>query len=312
MNDTKRIAEALLEYNEFLIKYHFKPSDFSADLDEDVQSMKTKTLQKIINNFESFETIYENMKDLKSNDYIKNFVELMQNSKRDTIDMIEIPILILNQKSNYLKGKLAFYCDEYPKALDYLYKSREIDLISDATILKKSIKLIKRIMNIVKGNLEKEISVQEMKISQIEANKTVNIKNHILKLKENKQKFEEYIETLDKEIEKYTYYHRDILILVDISKSMMNDDKKVEKATKNTMNIFENYITSDDRFGVFFYGNSVNSVINLSYKNINSYSYIKELLENMKKLMEENRDNDNSNVIKSIMKMYEYMKKKSK
>lgn len=280
-------------------------------MDDEIQMMKTKTLNAIVNNFQMFEKIYESQGDLRSNEYIKNFVELMQNSKRDTIDMIEVPILILNQKCNYLKGKLAYYCEEYPKALDYLYKSREIDLISDATFLKKSVKLIKKIMNIVKSNLDKEISVQELKVNAIESNKTLNLKNYVNKLKENKSKIDEYIETLDKEIEKYTYYNRDIIILIDISKSMMNDDKKIEKATKNTMNIFENYITSDDRFGVFFYGSAVNSVINLSYKNINSYSYIKELLENMKKLMEEYKDNENSNVVKAIMKMYEYMKKKS-
>ena len=100
---------------------------------------------KIVENFQKFELVYNSLKDLKSNEYIKNFVELMQNSKRDTIDMIEVPILILNQKSNYLKGKLAYYCENYPKALEYLNRSKEIYLISDATFVKKSIKLIKKI-----------------------------------------------------------------------------------------------------------------------------------------------------------------------
>ena len=101
------------------------------------------------------------------------------------------------------------------------------------------------------------------------------------------------------------------MVLIDISKSMMSDNKKIEKATENTIKIFENYVTSNDRFGVFFYGNSTNSIINLSYKNIHTYSYMKELLENMKKQMEEYKDNEMSDIIKSIMKMYDYLQKKS-
>ena len=273
--------------------------------------MKIKYLKYIVENFQKFELIYNSLKDLKSNEYIKNFVELMQNSKRDTIDMIEVPILILNQKSNYLKGKLAYYCENYPKALEYLNRSKEIYLISDATFVKKSIKLIKKILYVVKMNIEKEIIINENKLGLLDVNKASDFKNYVNKIINNRNKIQEYDDYLEKEIEKYTFINRDILILIDISKSMMNDDKKIEKATKNTSNIFENYVTSDDRFAVFFYGESSNSIINLCYKNIHSYSYIKEHLENMKKLMEEYKNNGCSDVIKSIMKTYEYLKKKS-
>ena len=203
--------------------------------------MKIKYLKYIVENFQKFELIYNSLKDLKSNEYIKNFVELMQNSKRDTIDMIEVPILILNQKSNYLKGKLAYYCENYPKALEYLNRSKEIYLISDATFVKKSIKLIKKILYVVKMNIEKEIIINENKLGLLDVNKASDFKNYVNKIINNRNKIQEYDDYLEKEIEKYTFINRDILILIDISKSMMNDDKKIEKATKNTSNIFENY-----------------------------------------------------------------------
>ena len=259
-----------------------------------------------------FGAIYENLKDSKSSEDIKNFVEHMQNSKRDSIDLIEIPIMILNQKSIYLKGKLAYYCEDYSLALQNLYKSKEIQLISDASIVVKSIKLIKKIMILIKTENEKEILNLGKKLNKIEMNfkKGLKIRNPT-KIKDDILRIVKHINYLDKEVDKYTYSYRDILVLIDISKSMMSDNKKIEKATENTIKIFENYVTSNDRFGVFFYGNSTNSIINLSYKNIHTYSYMKELLENMKKQMQEYKDNEMSDIIKSIMKMYDYLQKKS-
>ena len=285
LNDTKRIAEALLEYNEFLIKYHLKPIEKEIELSEEIKLMKQKCFNSVLNNFQLFGAIYENLKDSKSSEDIKNFVEHMQNSKRDSIDLIEIPIMILNQKSIYLKGKLAYYCEDYSLALQNLYKSKEIQLISDASIVVKSIKLIKKIMILIKTENEKEILNFGKKLNKIEMNfkKGLKIRNPT-KIKDDILRIVKHINYLDKEVDKYTYSYRDILVLIDISKSMMSDNKKIEKATENTIKIFENYVTSNDRFGVFFYGNSTNSIINLSYKNIHTYSYMKELLEQLKQI----------------------------
>src|SRR5437899_1500939 len=102
-NDPRRIAEALLEIAEFLIKYRVSTSNIEAS--KEIHEQKKVCIRRVLKNFVHFDDIFNNakQKDLKSNEYIRNFVELMQNSKRETIDMIEVPILILNQKCNYLR-----------------------------------------------------------------------------------------------------------------------------------------------------------------------------------------------------------------
>jgi len=119
---------------------------------------------------------------------------------------------------------------------------------------------------------------------------------------------------------------KDVVILLDVSESMLiKDNKKVDNALKNIINIYDNYIVDNDRFSLFTYDESINQVIPLCYKSKVTYSYVKNQIEDLYTDLKITVINSNDAVIneeekevnrltfsKAVLKVYDFLRKKSK
>ena len=129
----------------------------------------------------------------------------------------------------------------------------------------------------------------------------------------HKEQFQKHIDKWKIELEKYTFWPKDYSILINISKSINENIKKIDRALKISDSIYENFITSQDRFSLLLASKSTNPIINLSYKNFQTYEFIKESISKVKDLIEDNgfsKDSE-SNLIKAIVKAKEYLAKRS-
>ena len=426
--DSRRVAEILLEYIEFLIKYKLKfdhhnvnlastseiekeregenytkttnvneknvqttlqssdniekkigentiPNQTEGSVDELI-NYKLEVLTDIGKYFEIFDHIFNGLNMNNSTaEYYGIFLEKFKANKKENASAMEVPHQILYQKANYLKGKLAKYCGHYDKALEYFHRSREIMIICDASIIKKSIKQIIGIMSFVKLEIEKDldedklfaftnnIDIRETKADDPMSNmdskispekiptkslidnsdddeigfKTVNkslrssaiIKTNkanrlaeITKGKINSKKnrielITNYIELHLKALNNYRYTPREIAILIDISTSMQNNKNNIERSLKKATIFFENYVTSKDRFALFYFSKTINPKIPLTEKNYNNYVYVKNSLEYLSNKdlnygIDENvKPSTSSNLCKAISSVFDYLHKKT-
>ncbi len=206
-SDNRKVAEAILEYNEFLINYKLKTD--SEEVSEQVKNSKIMTFKLIVKNFQHFDELYEKLKTSNTSEYLKNFLEILRNNKKDNFEIIETPFMILCQRSNYLKGKLSRYCGHYLKALDFLFKSRETQIICDASIIKKSIKQIISIMR----DLDKEIERLNNHLEMVKNNtKSSSVNQTKVKIDQNmkiRESITKYIDSLEKDLSRFSYQPKD-------------------------------------------------------------------------------------------------------
>jgi len=259
LQDDKRIMEAILELNSFLIKYKLRPYD-SNDF-EDIDSrliynnQRVETFKFIVDNFHNFDEIYEKLKNINTRDYFKNFLEIIRNKSKNNYDLIETPFLILAQRRNYLLGKLAKYCGHFSQAFLYFCKSKERHIICDAYLIKSSIKQIYKLIRHFEKDLEKEgilngylknnTITSAYDSSKMKKNK---FEEDILKFRRFKRIFSFYHKELETEIEFFSYHPKDVLILIGFSASMCSrDNRKIQRASNNSITIFDNYITEAKR-----------------------------------------------------------------
>lgn len=284
--------------------------------------MKNKELciKNIIRNFNEFDTIFD--KDRESAEAtlgLKQLYDKVRSNKKNNFDMIEVPIEILMQKSNYLKGKFMKINQDYRSALEFFYNSQKINVVCDAKIVKQSIKQIINIYKIMIENIGYDIDLIKNKSQYLISKTNKKNNNSLEKEKEvetrlkHKEQFQKHIEKWTIELNKYNYYSKDYSILINISKSINENIKKIDRALKISDSIYENFITSEDRFSLFLASKSTNPIINLSYKNFQTYEFIKDSIASVKDLIESNgfiKDAD-SNLIKAIVKAREYLNKRS-
>ena len=277
--------------------------------------MKAKfdTLEHISKNFSIFDKLYQKIKLIDNAEYLKNFLENIRNCKKDHLSGIETPFLVLLQRSNYLKGKFSRYCGDNLKAIEFFMLSKETHIICDARIIQKSIKQIIKIMK----HIDKDIALNsELIIDEMKKKKKVSTQLTI-KIQQNKKtqdKILEYIDTLEKDVQnRFSFLPKDLIVLIDFSQTMIsNDGKKIKNAIKTAQNIFEVYITKEDRFGLIFKNKSINSVIKLGYKNINTFNYINDIFQNLTINYSNYDYTDESDIITSLIILHNYLNKKSK
>ena len=194
---------------------------------------------------------------------------------------IEFNIFLIEQKYYYYFAKFAKLCGDYSMAIiNYMKVIDEKRLISDGVLYLKSNKKICNIINFARFN-PSFLSIHEKDEK---------------KLNEIYEKCKKQI----KELQKVDY--KDILVVLDKNYS----NKDVEKVYKLHMeqykaisNIFENYISTNDRFGLYTYGgdfnfeeeededlfinyiknNSFKKLVGLSYKKNDNYGFIKGIIE---------------------------------
>ena len=131
------------------------------------------------------------------------------------------------------------------------------------------------------------------------------------------EEIQNYIDLHIKALNTFHYNPKDLVILIDVSVNMESDKKKIERALKNAIYFFENYVTSKDRFGLFYYSKNINPIISLTEKNYNTYVYIKNHLENLTNsdlnfgIDENTQLRKSSHMCRAISFVYDYLKKKS-
>jgi hypothetical protein len=352
--EDKKYVEALLEYNEFLINFKLKPqnSEFSNFMfipqGDDVKLLKTEVIKNIKENFRKIDVKMLKLKRSVTNEYLKKILDMINVLKKESIEMIEIPIHVLNQKSNYLKGKFLFYCENYSQAYLFFNESRKINVISNAQIIRSSLKKIKKILNIFNEKIESGISENYYKnfknnpVLPTNSNNNINnsgtknllvenspikgpqnsnnlvssqfqLSSYIISMPKNEkiEKLNKFNFVIDEFIFKYQTFPKDIAILINFSTSMNNDQKKFTMSLKTALNIFQNYTTSEDRFCIFSYSYNSNPLINLSFKNINTIDYIKYQIENYMNKEEIVFQEESSSLIKTISSVYDYLEKKN-
>lgn len=304
--------EAILELNYFLIKYKLGPIEKSnpysqtEESDESSQLLdnsRKETFNFVLTLFNHFDCLYDKLKDSFNVEYLKNFLQILKNKRRDNFDYVETPFHVLLQKRYLLKGKFAKACGHYSKAVYYFTKSKERGVISDANIYRSA---VKQIISIVKSyeraviedmNYNKEC-LKRSETSQFEVTKdTIKRINEIKKenetLKTYKDNFSPYLEELENELAAFKYMAKDVIVMVDFSDSMLTSNlKKIELTQKSILSIFENLITEDDKFALFTFCNHINPVVSLSYKNESNVDFIIDLIKSLDRLAQEKWESD--------------------
>ena len=252
----------------------------------------------------------------KNDEYYKNFL-LKMNVMKEDFDYIETNFFISYQRSNYLKGKLALYSGHYSKAFFLFLKSKEKLVISDASIIKSSIKKIYKILYYFIHKIDNQLisskhlnkpkrSLDSSKIGLIHfKNQEITLIQKIRSLMVN------YIDDLENELEFYSFFPKDLIFLIDNSDSMfLLDSKKMDRSKKVAQFIFENCIIEDDKFGLYFYSKYVNPIVSLDYKYIHNVDYVKDLILSLDNYIIENHLEKNSDLLNALSKIRIYFKKK--
>lgn len=291
-----------IAYLKIFIKRVINYINKSNNEDENENKNKSKTIDEIQRNQESrFHKVVNMAK--KSQEYIikmkskigivkngisegekakyKEFLTELQKIEEKNYN-IEFNVFLIEQKYYYYFAKFAKLCGDYSTAIIYYMKViDEKRLISNGLLCLKSNKKICNIINFARYN-PSFLSIHEKDEK---------------KLNEIYDKCKRRI----KDLQKVDY--KDIIVVLDKNLS----SKDVEKIYKLHMeqykaitNIFENYISTNDRFGLYTYGdenfnydedddedlfinfirnNSVKKIVGLSYKKTDNYGFIKGIIE---------------------------------
>ena len=245
-----------------------------------VVNMAKKTKEYIIKMKSKIGISKNGISEGEKNKY-KEFLNELQRIEEKNLN-IEFNIFLIEQKYYYYFAKFSKLCGDYSTAIIYYLKViDEKRLISDGVLCLKSNKKICNIINFSRYN-PGFLSIHEKDEK---------------KLNEIYEKCKKQL----KELQKVDY--KDIIVVLD--KNYTNKD--VEKVYKLHMqqykaidSIFENYISTNDRFGLYTYGdenfnfdeeddedvfinyirnNSVKKLVGLSFKKNDNYGFIKGIIE---------------------------------
>ena len=211
----------------------------------------------------------------------KEFLNELQKIEEKNYN-IEFNIFLIEQKYYYYFAKFAKLCGDYSTAINYYIKViDERRLISDGVLCLKSNKKICNIINFARYN-PSFLSIHEKDEKKI---------NEIY------EKCKRQI----KELQKVDY--KDLIVVLDKNYSNKDTEKVYKlnmKQYKAISNIFDNFISTNDRFSLYTYGdenydieenddedefinaiknNSVKKLVGLSYKKNDNIGFIKGIIE---------------------------------
>ena len=328
-NDLIKIGESILDYIEFLIKFKFKTSSDSKYLMyihnrerqdcKDKQNFKQKIFEKILGWMNLFDDYVSHVKgnsllgDDKNIDYSQSLnsanTELNSSSQSELLFRVNI------QRGDFLKGKLALACKNYSDALFFFIRAaKKKSIVLDGLIQKKALKKIYKISEKVTKNLEKYRIINlsyNSKMAEYEEikDRSLNKKKgnfgNNLNLKEGKIEekndisFRTEMENIKNEILKdisecNIKQAKDIIILIDFNiYDQESNNNKVDAFIDQTKTILNNYLSSNDRLGVFVYTEQYKIVCPLMCKNqIDINSFCKDLSKYKKKFFNEKEETE--------------------
>ena len=281
-NDLVKLGESILDYIEFLIKFKLKTSEENKIVlninnkefpeIKQKQNIKKKYFNKLVSWFNLFENYAKQINENSAlgncegivNSYAQNFN--LNNNELDSENQSALLFQINLQRSDFLKGKFALACENYSDAIGYLISAaKKKRIVIDGLIKKRALKHIFKIAEktgkIINNNNYKNLNFYESimglknknitKLNMIksglngfeevdfEENKNINITDKMRIIME-------YI--LDDINECNEKQLKDIIILIDFNYA---DKLTVDSYIDVTKTILKNYLTNNDRIGVF-------------------------------------------------------------
>ena len=324
-NDLVKIGESILDYIEFLIKFKFKVSKnnkyilniHNRDHPEykEKQIYKKKIFDKIMKWFNLFDSYVSHVSDNSLLGDEKSLVDDMNlenndiNSGSHSVFLFKVNI----QRGDFLKGKLAIACENYKDALFFfILSSKKKSIVLDGLIQKKSLKYINKITNIIYKKLENYRIINSLiNNSFIEYDKIKNRKNNKSNLNnkedKNKKTFKEEIKMIKNEIlndinKCNAKQSKDIIILIDFNlyQNELNVKNSIDSFIDQTNIIINNYLSNNDKLGVFIYTKGHKIICPLMYKkNIDIKGFTKDLINIKKKYYNEYTETDELNTKKN-------------
>ena len=345
-NDLVKIGESILDYIEFLIKFKLKTSEENSyimninnmDIPEikEKQLMKRKYFDKIINWLNLFDSYakqinensalgnYKNILDAYSHNLQSNHNQFNSGNENASVLLFQINL----QRCDFLRGKFALVCEDYNDALGFMINAAlKKRIVIDGLIKKRALKHIAKIAEklrraIINKNYSKMNYLTFMEKDKIKLKKrdTNPINKFYLNFNEKENEFkslrlidkmndiqEQIIKDINETNEKQL---KDIIILIDCNRCIK---LVVDSYIDVTKTILKNYLTNNDRIGVFFLLNEYRILspmmrkdeIDMAnfYKDMDIYSekiFKKEKIEYSSMLNEELQEKINSESFDSI------------
>ena len=305
--------------NKYLLNIHNRDrAEF-----KDKQKYKKKIFDKILNWFNLFDSYASHVRDNSSlgddksivDDYSQslNSSNSELNSGSQSVFLFRVNI----QRGDFLKGKFALCCKNYNDALFFFIRAaKKKSIVLDGLIQKKSLKHIKKIVIKLKKKLEtygirdqpaekKMLEYEKIKFRSINkkqshfADKNYNLEEGKDSDEKSENTFGKEMEIIKEEIEKdisecNAKQSKDLIILIDFNSYDMDSNNnnnitnKVESFIDTTKTILNNYLSNNDRLGVFIFTNQYQIMCPLMCKDeidINNFS--KDLLYYKKKYFHE-------------------------
>ena len=282
--------------NKYLLNIHNRDrAEF-----KDKQKYKKKIFDKILNWFNLFDSYASHVRDNSSlgddksivDDYSQslNSSNSELNSGSQSVFLFRVNI----QRGDFLKGKFALCCKNYNDALFFFIRAaKKKSIVLDGLIQKKSLKHIKKIVIKLKKKLEtygirdqpaekKMLEYEKIKFRSINkkqshfADKNYNLEEGKDSDEKSENTFGKEMEIIKEEIEKdisecNAKQSKDLIILIDFNSYDMDSNNnnnitnKVESFIDTTKTILNNYLSNNDRLGVFIFTNQYQIMCHLMY-----------------------------------------------
>ena len=288
----KRTINELNENNNENDLFGKKEYDKLSQLKSNKMSSNQKTFKNLINIAKNLKE-YINKINIKLGGKIEGIGEGEKNKYKGFLNElkhvnkksynIQFNIFLIEQRYNYLFAKFSKLCGDYAMAISYYLKViDEQRLITNGVLYIKASNKIRNIINFANNNPQ-FLSIQE---------KDENLVKYIY------DKCNKALTQSQKNICK------DLVVVLDKNYSNFTDNEKkyrLQIQQYNTITtIFENYISMNDRFALYTFGNDINlynndrenedvyidyirnnsikKLISLTYKNNTSYSFMKSII----------------------------------
>ena len=290
---------------------------------KDKQKYKKKIFDKILGWLNLFDNYVSHVRDNSSLGDDKSLVDDYSqslnssnsefNSSSQSVFLFRVNI----QRGDFLKGKFALACKNYNDALFFFIRSaKKKSIVLDGLIQKKALKHILKISTKITKNLEKYgiinssinkklLEYEKLKhktfikkmTHNFDRSNTINTVEGKNQEEKNEITFGGEIENIKNEILKdinecNIKQAKDIIILIDFNvydQELNNTaSNKIEAFIDQTKTILNNYLSSNDRLGVFIYTKNYKIICPLMCKiNIDINNFSKDLIYYKKKVFNE-------------------------
>ena len=227
------------------------------------------------------------------------------------------------QRGEYLKGKFALKCKNLTDALFYFIRAaKKKSIVMDGLIKKKSLKRICKIIiklfkkydkyGIIRWQMKQKLmEYEKSKIRSFNKKYSSSVQ---IKTEDEYISNKKYLTTFKQELEKIkseivldinecsAKQTKDIIIIMDFNKynqdsiNNLNNTDKIDSFIDQTKTILDNYLSSNDRLGVFIYTNQYQIICPLlDKKEIDLNNFSKDLIYYKKSIFKEKEENDEFN-----------------